>query len=139
AGANLDSPTGIFAPLRLRALERWLKRELMQIPSAPVRNVVRAVCSSLDDFISLPVEALLLWKGCNRISAPGEKLHHRYPEKLRSLFRTKSISLDNRPNGPAIAAFQLAGGTRHPRLGSRNAWSVHHVYSGKFPFHGRDT
>jgi len=114
--ANLDSPTGIFAPLHLKALEGWLKRELMEIPSSPVRNVVRAVCSNLDDFISWPAEALLLWKGCNRISAPGEKLHHRYPEKMKSLFRAKRIGLDNRPNGPAIAAFQLAGVLAIPGL-----------------------
>src|SRR5262245_61791339 len=46
---------------------------------------------------------------------------------------------DTRPNGPAIAAFLMAGGSRPERFGSSNAWSVHHVYSGKFPYAGRQT
>jgi hypothetical protein len=45
--------------------------------------------------------------------------------------------LDTRANGPAVVAFQIAGGTRPGRFGSFNAWSIHHVYSGKFPYIGR--
>jgi hypothetical protein len=39
--------------------------------------------------------------------------------------------------GPAIAAFLYAGGERPCRVGSRNCWSIHHLYSGKFPYVGR--
>ena len=51
--------------------------------------------------------------------------------------KVRRIPLDTRPNGPAIASFLLAGGTRPERFGSSNAWSIHHLYSGKFPYHGR--
>ncbi|MGH2361673.1 MAG: hypothetical protein ACRDGM_14170 [bacterium] len=53
--------------------------------------------------------------------------------------KARRVVLDTRPNGPAIASFVLAGGTRPERFGSSNAWSVHHLYSGKFPYIGRET
>jgi hypothetical protein len=53
--------------------------------------------------------------------------------------RARGVVLDTRPNGPAIAAFILAGGIRPERFGSSNAWSVHHLYSGKFPYIGPKT
>jgi hypothetical protein len=50
----------------------------------------------------------------------------------------KQISLDPRINGPAVAAYLLADGVRPHRLGSKNSWSVHHIYSGKFPYPGKE-
>jgi len=50
--------------------------------------------------------------------------------------KTQCVVLDGRPNGPAIASFRLAGGKRPPRFGSSNSWSIHHLYSGKFPYPG---
>ena len=44
------------------------------------------------------------------------------------------MNLDTRPNGPAIAAFEIAGGIRPLRFGSTNRWSIHHMYSAKFPY-----
>jgi hypothetical protein len=47
---------------------------------------------------------------------------------------TLKVNLDTRPNGPAIAAFEIASGDRPLRFGSTNRWSIHHIYSGKFPY-----
>jgi len=33
----------------------------------------------------------------------------------------------------------LAGGNRPKRFGSSNSWSLHHLYSGKFPYFGRES
>ena len=65
--------------------------------------------------------------------------YHRYPKSIRDLAKKSGVNLDTRPNGPAIAAFQIAGGVRPERFGSSNAWSIHHVYSGKFPYVRRTT
>lgn len=51
----------------------------------------------------------------------------------------KGFPLDTRMNGPAISAFLLAGGERPGRFGSSNAWSIHHLYSGKFPHPGKES
>jgi hypothetical protein len=65
--------------------------------------------------------------------------YFQYPHHVRHLAREKSVRLDGRPNGPAIAAFLLAGGERPARSGSSNDWSIHHLYSGKFPYAGRES
>ena len=135
---NLDSPNGLLEPFDASNPAKWFVRETMQIDSEPVRNVVRHVALHLKEFIHWPERAVLLWEGCDRKSPDGKKQkYHRYPQPLRDLARQKGIKLDTRPNGPAIAAFQIAGGTRPERFGSSNAWSIHHVYSGKFPYINR--
>jgi hypothetical protein len=53
--------------------------------------------------------------------------------EIKNLAKARAIDLDTRHNGPAIAAFHFAGGTRPIRFGSKNSWSIHHLYSGKFP------
>jgi hypothetical protein len=76
--------------------------------------------------------------GCNRVPLEGEKQrYHQYPELIRRLAKSRSVYLDGRPNGPAIAVYDLAGGERPERFGSSNKWSIHHIYSGKFPYPGR--
>lgn len=100
-----------------------------------MREVLHQVAGKMDDFIHWPTKAMLLWEGCNRVRPEGKKhKYHSYPNAIRQLGKSRGINLDSRPNGPAIAAFQLAGGTRPPRFGSSNAWSIHHLYSGKFPY-----
>jgi len=48
-----------------------------------------------------------------------------------------NVTLDSRPNGPARASFEFAGGEPPERVGSTNDWTAHHLYSGKFPYLGR--
>jgi len=135
---NLSSPNGIVEPCSLENLEFWYDRELQQVPSPAERDVLAAVAQNLDAFVRWPREALLLWPGCDRIPEPGQgQKYFSYPVHIRALAREARISLDTRPNGPAIATFLLAGGTRPRRFGSSNAWSIHHLYSGKFPYVGR--
>ncbi len=133
---NLDSPNGICAPCNIANLDAWLENEMQVLPSSTVREILKLVCTNLDEFISWPAEAILLWQGCDRIKPVGKKQKiHRYPESLKRIAATNFIKrLDTRPNGPVITAFLLAKGNRHPRFGSSNAWSIHHLYSGKFPF-----
>jgi len=81
-----------------------------------------------------------LWKGCDRVPSLGKKQkYHRYPAPICALAKAKDIQLDTRPNGPARAAFLFAGGVRPERFGSTNASTMHHVYSGKFPYIARTT
>ena len=137
---NLGSPNGLLEPLDLANMARWFVRETLQIESEAVRHVLHHVAGHLDDFVRWPTRAMLLWDGCDRVAPEGqERRYHRYPESVRQLAKSRRINLDTRPNGPAIAAFQLAGGIRPERFGSSNAWSIHHVYSGKFPYIDRPT
>lgn len=132
---NLECPTGLREPLDLNNTATWFGRELQQVSSNAHRYVLQHVFDNLDEFVSWPTHALLLWDGCNRIPATGQKQkYHRYPPTIRDVAKKRNVVLDSRPNGPAIAAFHLAGGIRPERFGSSNAWSIHHLYSGKFPY-----
>src|SRR6266849_3113116 len=135
---NLDSPNGLLEPLDISNVAGWFVRETLQIESETIRYVLHHAAGNLTDFVRWPTRAMLLWNGCNRVPPAGEqRRYHQYPEAIRELAKKSAVNLDTRPNGPAIAAFQLAGGTRPERFGSSNAWSVHHAYSGKFPYIGR--
>lgn len=137
---NLDSPNGLLEPVDLSNVARWFVRETLQIESEHVRQIVQHVGGTLNEFVRWPTRAFLLWDGCDRIAPEGTKRkYHQYSKSIRDLAKKSGVNLDTRPNGPAIAAFQIAGGTRPERFGSSNAWSIHHVYSGKFPYVGRTT
>ena len=98
------------------------------------------VVENEEAFVAWPRSALLLWRGCDRVPEDGKRQKYfSYPDVIKAKARSAGIVLDTRPNGPAIAAFQLAGGSRPPRFGSSNAWSIHHLYSGKFPYHVRNS
>lgn len=137
---NLASPKGILEPCDLSDLGGWFARELAQVPSRAEQAILSTVAGELDAFLRWPREAVLLWPGCNRVAPPGKRqAYFSYPIHIRRWARASCITLDTRPNGPAIAAFVLAGGSRPERFGSSNAWSVHHLYSGKFPYIGQET
>jgi hypothetical protein len=136
---NLSSPNGIVEPCDLTDLEGWFARELTQVPNPAERNVLKIVADDLDSFVRWASEAILLWPGCDRVPPPGKKQKYfSFPMHIRQMAKSLGVQLDTRPNGPAIAAFLLAGGTRPERFGSSNAWSIHHLYSGKFPYFRRD-
>ncbi len=137
---NLTSPNGILESCDLSDLTGWFARELVQVPSSAEQAILSTVAGELDAFLRWPREAVLLWPGCNRVAPPGKRqAYFSYPTHIRNMAKASRISLDTRPNGPAIAAFVIAGGNRPERFGSSNAWSVHHLYSGKFPYVGRQT
>lgn len=135
---NLDSPSAIGSPCHLEHLDRWFASEADGLPDGAERRVLLDVATALDSFVKFPRRALLLWDGCDRVALPPAKQkYHQYPEELKRLSKEHLVYLDGRPNGPAIAAFLFAGGERPARYGSSNSWSVHHLYSGKFPYVGR--
>ncbi len=137
---NLDSPGQIGSPCRLDALDEWFAAEASGLPDGAERRVLLDVANALGSFVRFPSRALLLWRGCDRVAVPPAKMkYHQYPAELKRAAKSAQVYLDGRPNGPAIAAFLFAGGDRPSRYGSSNAWSVHHLYSGKFPYTGRSS
>jgi hypothetical protein len=129
---NLASPNGIGEPCDLTDLDGWFARELAQVPNPAERQVLQVVAGELDVFVRWASEAVLLWPGCDRVPK-----YHSFPVHLKEMAKSAGVALDKRQNGPAVVAFLLAGGTRPKRFGSSNAWSIHHLYSGKFPYLGR--
>lgn len=129
---NLESPNGIKTPCALADILAWFSVEAEAVEDVAVRQVVLDVVKALPSFVRWPAKALLLWPGCDR----GTK-YHIYPKVIHDLATVSQVKgLDSRINGPAIAAFRIAGGERPRRFGSTNSWSIHHVYSGKFPYAG---
>lgn len=157
ANFNLDSPNNIHTPCDFNALDAWFESESATISEEPIRRVVLDVAQNLEHFARWPKKAILLWSGRMR----GPRKYHRYPDIVKKLVKyadlkqrvalitsrpcpepgpsPRRIKLDTRINGPAVVAFAVAGGIRPHRFGSTNAWSIHHLYSGKFPYVGRDT
>jgi len=133
--SNLISPNQIKTAVDLDNPLGWFREQLAPFEDAEVRFVALHVAEHLDAFVHFPDRALLLWPGSWR----RPKQYHRYPDAMKAAAKQAGIQLDGRFNGPAIAAFLLAGGRRPQRFGSNNAWSVHHVYQGKYPYVGRGT
>ena len=140
---NLDSPTGIASHCDLDDLDDldgWVAGELDSIDNPAIRAAVAVVSDNLAEFVKFPERAILLWYGCDRVPPDGKRQkYHRYPDEIRRLAKRRRITLDSRPNGPAIASFLIAGGQRPNRTGSSNAWSIHHLYSGKYPYFENDS
>jgi hypothetical protein len=134
---NLQSPNTLLEPIDPANIEHWYVRETVQVKPEAVRHVLHHVVCHLADFVQWPQHAVLLWDGCDRCKPPKKQKYHQYPESIVKLAKAQKIKLDRRANGPARAAFMFAGGVRPERFGSTNASTMHHVYSGKFPYIGR--
>ena len=135
---NLASPNQIQAKCDFLKVDPWFESEAEIIEDDAVRQAVCHIARNLDSFVRFPKRAVLFWDGCNRVAPQGEKQkYHTYPLILKNAAKRLAIELDTRPNGPAIASFLFAGGERPKRFGSTNAWSIHHLYSGKFPHVGK--
>jgi hypothetical protein len=148
---NLDSPNSIKAPCEMGDLGAWFRKEAQAVEDEAVRQVVLDVVERLDSFLHWPGKAILLWPQCER------RKYHSYPKIIKNAVklivtkaRFEELSevgkrgsaaprcsvLDTRANGPAVTSFVIAGGERPRRFGSNNYWSIHHLYSGKFPYVG---
>lgn len=135
---NLASPNQIRANCDLTQIEKWFEQEARAVEAGSMRQVVCQVAGGLHAFVRFPKRAVLLWQGCDRVAPEGQKQKYfKYPTFIKDAGMRLGIPLDTRPNGPAIASFLFAGGERPKRFGSTNAWSIHHLYSGKFPYLGR--
>jgi hypothetical protein len=137
---NLQSPNNLTLACDLDQLNQWFLQSLGVIENQKIRGVIEYVCQNIEAFVEWPNEAVLFWEGCDRVAEKGKRQkYHRFPVEVKQLAKQRSITLDSRPNGPAIAAFLFARGIRPNRWGSSNAWSIHHIYSGKFPYVGNTT
>ena len=135
---NMHSPTSISEACEIGDLDAWLEREVASLVNQEDRILIAPIIPNILRMVRFSEESILLWPGCDRIPPPGERQRvHRYPDDLKRQLKAKSVTMDTRCNGPAIAAFLYAGGERPTRSGSTNGWSIHHLYSGKFPYIGR--
>ena len=136
---NLGSPNRLRHACDPKNLDLWFDSELAAVDSPPIRDVLKSVVQHLENFICWPRRPILLWRGCDRVPPLGKKnKYFSYPDPIKQLANRK-VTLDTRQNGPAIASFLIAGGERPARFGSSNAWSIHHLYSGKFPYMDKPT
>lgn len=131
---NLGSINNIKAPLNRKNLLGWFKNEISDI-EPHLQEITLKIFQDLNYLCNFPDKALLLWASCDRKpSSKGKQRYHLYPDIIKEQAKRKNIKLDGRGNGPAIAAFEFAGGQRPERYGSNNKRTVHHLYSGKFPY-----
>ncbi|MDP9268247.1 MAG: hypothetical protein M3P27_07975 [Acidobacteriota bacterium] len=135
---NVASRNALVHPVPAKNLKRWFARELRYVKPVAARKLLRHVFTHLDEFVSWPEQAVLLWQGCDRRKPPGKQRYHAFPDPIRAFAKEHHVRLDSRANGPAKAAFAYAGGPRPDRYGSTQGWTVHHLYSGKFPYVGKD-
>lgn len=135
---NLESPNQLSQRCVLEDLTAWALAEASSVTEPAPRECITTVCKSLDAFVRWPAKAVLLWNGCDRIAPKGERQRiHSFPDTIKQAAKALKAPLDTRSNGPAIVAFLVSGGVRPKRFGSQNSWSVHHIYSGKFPYIGK--
>jgi hypothetical protein len=135
---NLESPNGISQNCALNDLTAWSLTEATVVADPAPRECIAIVCKKLDAFVRWPTKPVLLWDGCDRIAPLGARQRiHTFPDAIKQAAKLIKAPLDTRSNGPAILAFLVSGGVRPTRFGSHNLWSVHHIYSGKFPYMGK--
>jgi hypothetical protein len=92
-----------------------------------------------------------LWRERQRLviwptDCPGRPLvrtarvrYHHLPDSVRRKARKHGVSVDTRSNGPAVMAFELAGGVNRPKRAQGLRWSVHHIYDGHHTWPGQDS
>ena len=137
---NLESPNRLSQKCVFDDLTAWALAEASSVADSAPCECIATVCKSLDAFVRWPAKAVLLWNGCDRIPPEGERQRiHSFPETIKQAAKAVKAPLDTRSNGSAIVTFLISGGVRPKRFGSQNSWSVHHIYSGKFPYIGKSS
>jgi len=125
-------------PCDLSNLCSWYLEECKSIIDPLERSIAQCVGSNIEIFFRWPERAELLWDGCDRArQEKGKQRYHQYLPDIKAKAKALKITLDSRSNGPAIAAYLMAGGDRPGRYTGNNKWSVHHIYNNKFPYIGR--
>jgi hypothetical protein len=111
----------------------WIKDMVTKKPNIG-EQCAMAIWNQRDTYIRWPRHKRLLLKGVVRHPDGNNPHCYDYPPDLEAEIRQAGLPIDRRSNGPAILAFQLAGGDRprrpHP---STWAWTVHHIYDGEHP------
>lgn len=135
---NQGSRNNIKNKIDEKNIRCWFENEISELDSY-LKEIYLMIFSEFENLCYSSKKALLLWEGCNRVSSiKGKQKYHNFPETIKKCSKEQNIKLDTRPNGPAIAAFEFAGGNRPARYGSNNKWHIHHIYSGKFPYFGKE-
>lgn len=101
--------------------------DLRETTPEHVLHVVDTVWSQKDNFVRWPQRAFAFMRGAVRVP------YHVYAIEQLQQLRSARVAADRRSNGPAIAAYLLAGGTRPQRVAPGRSWSIHHIYDGQFP------
>lgn len=125
---NLKSPTSIQSAPDVNNLDEWFKREVSLLRSPVEETILLQIVANIQEWVKFPQEAKLLMPETDR-----KKKYHSFPEEIKLIAKAQKIPLDTRGNGPAKASYLLCGGIRPLRKGTYNGWSIHHLYSGKFP------
>lgn len=115
----------------LENLDTWFRSEVALLDSPSAESALLLIASDLDSWVKFPVDSVLLWPGCNR-----DQKQHQWPRHLTYKLKKSGIAPYNRANGPALSSYLFAGGER-PLRTDDSGWSVHHLYSGKFPHPGK--
>jgi hypothetical protein len=103
----------------------------MQMQTTPAMTsptewtAILSILTDPEQFFQWPQLGTLFWPGCVRTQNDGE---HIFPEEIVTRLERLGLKPDTRTNGPAINAFQAAGGKR-PTSGNQS-WPVHHVFNG---------
>lgn len=106
----------------------------MGMPDNSLNRIANEVWSEKDLYVRWPKRSLLFWTGLVRHHDGRKKDCYEYSVKHLDRLKRAGIEKDARNNGPAINAFQLAGGERPIRNDfPRHHWSIHHIYDGRFP------
>jgi hypothetical protein len=135
---NILSRQNIKSKIEKGNLATWIEEELKGELKSTI-SIVKILIQNIEEYVRWPKEPVLLWNNCDRIPPEGEKVrYHKYPDELKKIAKKCGIYLDGRGNGPAIAAFGFGGGVRPDRSGNKNKWHIHHIYSGKFPYFGKN-
>jgi len=106
----------------------------MGIPTNSLNRIAKEVWAAKDELIRWPERSLLFWMGLVRHPDGRRRDCYKFSPKQKTLLKRFGLKEDPRNNGPAIIAFQLAGGERPVRRDfPRYHWSIHHIYDGRFP------
>ncbi|HEY5042364.1 MAG TPA: hypothetical protein VIK53_10210 [Verrucomicrobiae bacterium] len=93
-----------------------------------------AIWNQRDTYIRWPRRQRLLLSGVTRHPDGNNPNCYTYTPELEAEIVAAGLPIDTRNNGPAILAFQLAGGDRPRRpYPSTWAWTIHHIYDGQHP------
>lgn len=128
---NMKTAHNIITAPTMDSLELWVKEEIAQLPEQEATLIFKVI-SELDKWVRFPAEGKVLMPACDRTIK-----YHSYPDHIKAMAKERKIYLDTRANGPAAASFLIFGGERPSRRGNNNSWSIHHLYSGKFPHPGK--
>jgi len=133
--SNLASPVSISSTIDIANVKAWYLKEISNLNNECYIELLKHIINNQEDYVRWTAmeSPILLWKGSTR-----ELKYHSYSINIKTLAKEKSITLDGRANGPAKAAFDFAGGIRPSRYGSTNTWYCNHIYSGKYPYLGKE-